>query len=145
MLHNYDWPGNVRELANVVERSFYLSLKSKIIRPIDLPDPVAAYQSLQVQRNNYLHTPMDLRQSIYNGYGENIDFMFKLADSQYVVQSHKPRGRILSIKENEELLIRQTLTRSGYNISRTAFLLGISRTTLYRKINRYKIDTKMVF
>ena len=44
-----------------------------------------------------------------------------------------------SLKEAELQMIRTTLTAQRGNLSRTAAMLGISRPTLYRKMNAYKI------
>ena len=51
-----------------------------------------------------------------------------------------PEG-IASVRESEKRLIRQTIARSGHNLSRAAASLGISRTTLYRKIRKYQVET----
>jgi len=48
--------------------------------------------------------------------------------------------KILSLAEVEELHIRSALEEVSYNISRCAELLGISRNTLYRKLELYRID-----
>jgi transcriptional regulator with PAS, ATPase and Fis domain len=48
--------------------------------------------------------------------------------------------KILSLAEVEELHIRSALEECSYNITRSAELLGISRNTLYRKLELYKID-----
>ena len=48
----------------------------------------------------------------------------------------------LNIEENEKVLIRRALDKSGGNVSRAAVELGVSRKTLYNKINRYKIEAR---
>jgi sigma-54 dependent transcriptional regulator, acetoin dehydrogenase operon transcriptional activator AcoR len=122
-LQNYKWPGNVRELSNVIERAFYLSLDSTAVRPENLP----------------VH--------IFNP-EPTIDKEDKLTsdifDSRALVSRYGFSDGIPSIKDAEERLIRQTLARSGFNISRTASLLGISRTTLYRRIRKYEIKEKAI-
>ncbi|NLV17584.1 MAG: sigma 54-interacting transcriptional regulator [Syntrophomonadaceae bacterium] len=45
----------------------------------------------------------------------------------------------LSMKEVERIMISQTLEQKNYNISETAALLGMSRSTLYRKIKEYRL------
>ena len=47
-----------------------------------------------------------------------------------------------SLKEAESQMIRATLTAQRGNLSRTAAMLGISRPTLYRKMNAYKIAVR---
>ena len=45
-----------------------------------------------------------------------------------------------TIQEMEEEMIRKTLSESGRNKSLAAKKLGISRRTLYRKMDEYKIE-----
>ena len=123
VLESHSWPGNVRELSNLIERSFYLSMDSKVIRCDHLPDYIINPQPEVAKIYKYL-TPI----GDYN--------------SHNLMPSYGFPESIASIRETEEHYLRQILIRSGYNISRTASLLGISRSTLYRKINRYKINIK---
>jgi DNA-binding NtrC family response regulator len=50
-----------------------------------------------------------------------------------------PRLEDMSIEEVETLLIRKALARYGGNVSRAAEALGLSRSALYRRIQRYGI------
>ena len=50
---------------------------------------------------------------------------------------HAPRNN--SLKEVEKAHILQILTDNGWNIARSAKMLGIDRSTLYSKIKRYEI------
>lgn len=45
----------------------------------------------------------------------------------------------LSMKDIERIMISQTLEQTKYNISEAAALLGMSRSTLYRKIKEYRL------
>ena len=47
----------------------------------------------------------------------------------------------VSLKENEEQLIRKAIVKSGFNISKASKVLGIARCTMYRKIKKYDIST----
>jgi DNA-binding NtrC family response regulator/ABC-type branched-subunit amino acid transport system substrate-binding protein len=125
VLESYSWPGNVRELSNLTERSFYLSMDSKVIRCDHLPDYIINPQ------------PEPEKDKIYK-YSTPIGNF----DSRYLVPTHGFPKSVVPIRKNEEQYLKQILSRCGYNISRTASLLGISRSTLYRKISRYKIKIK---
>jgi DNA-binding NtrC family response regulator len=51
--------------------------------------------------------------------------------------SRTPRIEDMSIEEVEQLLIQKALARYGGNVSRAAEALGLSRSALYRRIQRY--------
>lgn len=48
-------------------------------------------------------------------------------------------GEIVSLEENEKNLIERALIKYKGNISRTAKVLGINRSTLYEKIKKYEL------
>jgi DNA-binding NtrC family response regulator len=117
------WPGNVRELKNVVERSAILSGDRVTIA--DLPE--------------------DPHQSPFEEEQE--------APSTDPPQAHEsddehpspapPGSRPLTLREHRERSERQyivdTLKMTGWNISRTAIVLGVERTNLHKKIRAYSI------
>ena len=121
-LQNYTWPGNVRELSNAIERAFYLSLGSMTIRPEHLSVHIINPQP-SIDDENELTSDIFGSRNLASRYGFS--------------------GGITSIKDAEKRLIRQTLLRSGFNMTRTASLLGISRTTLYRRIRKYEIKARI--
>ncbi|HAX42702.1 MAG TPA: hypothetical protein DCY80_09130 [Solibacterales bacterium] len=43
------------------------------------------------------------------------------------------------LEDIEKVHIERVLTESGWNLSRSARVLGIDRTTLYNKIKRYNL------
>jgi transcriptional regulator with PAS, ATPase and Fis domain len=122
-LENQSWPGNVRELSNVIERSFYLALDSKFIYPDHLPDYIIHPQPARDETNKFVFPTNEF-------------------SSQNLMSPYRLPKNLTSIKKAEECLIRQILERSGCNMRRTSLLLGISRSTLYRKTRKYKINTK---
>ena len=46
---------------------------------------------------------------------------------------------IIPLREIEQAMLRQALKITNYNMSSAASRLGIGRTTLYRKLYKYKI------
>ena len=46
-------------------------------------------------------------------------------------------GRTRSIEENEKRLLRNALVRAGGNRTKAAELMGVSRRTLHRKLDRW--------
>lgn len=114
MLVNYDWPGNVRELENVLERSF-LNASDGVLAPEDLPITVA---SSFKDWHNGSDTQVDLKK---------------------IVSLTK---KITPLKELEREVLLQALRLTNYNMSTAAAELGIGRTTLYRKLQKYRIDIR---
>ena len=107
----YDWPGNVRELENVVERAVHLASGSVI--EID-----------------------DLHPSMIDGIANKSDKKYKEGDTG-MQDIEKNR---LSFQANGYKMILESLQQTGGNVKRAAELLGISRRTLYRKMEKYNID-----
>jgi two-component system response regulator AtoC len=68
---------------------------------------------------------------------------FRAALSQAQGAQGRPGSVLLppgtSLQEAERLLIEETLRKTGFNVSQAATLLGISRRTLHRKVNEYRI------
>jgi DNA-binding NtrC family response regulator len=111
MLENYDWPGNIRELENAVERA--AALCDQVIRPEDLPERVRHFSNSK-------------------GGG-----LAALAPSEGAEQREED---LLSLAEVEGRHICRVLARTGGNKQAAARVLGIDRTTLQRKIERYNLD-----
>lgn len=109
-LVNYDWPGNVRELENVLERSFLNSLDG-VLLPEHLPITITSYKE-------------DLK---------NSDTFFDLKKAVALTREITP------LRELEKEVLKQALKLTNYNMSNAAAELGIGRTTLYRKLQKYRI------
>ena len=111
MLAGYPWPGNVRELRNVIERLVILSEES--IDVGDLPEEIVA----EVARSQ--------REA-------------SAAASELPRVELPAEARALPLREfrdhMEREYIRIKLDENGWNISRTATLLGIERTNLHKKM-----------
>jgi two-component system response regulator AtoC len=103
-LEAHSWPGNVRELANVIERSLALS-DAQILGPADL-------------RIEGREAPL--------WYPESTQTTTRVLCTDAA-------ERQLSLKEVENLYIDQVLAATGGNKAAAARILGINRTTLYRR------------
>ncbi len=109
-LIRYTWPGNVRELRHVIERACVLCSGSTLLRE---------------------HLPAEMLDNVLSS-----SEMPSVAGSGKKAKSASPS--IVSLLSEEEL-IRQTLLQAGGNKARAAKLLHIDRSTLYRKMKRYRI------
>jgi two-component system nitrogen regulation response regulator NtrX len=112
LLSAYPWPGNVRELRNVIERLCILS--DDVIGTGDLPEEIIAEANRRSRP-----APANLAASV------------PLVDLP-------PEARSLPLREFRDLMerqyIRAKLDETGWNISRTAIVLGIERTNLHKKM-----------
>jgi DNA-binding NtrC family response regulator len=114
VLSAYPWPGNVRELRNVIERLVILS--DEAIGMGDLPEEIVA-EAARVRR-----------EVAASASGPSVLPRLELP----------PETRALPLREfrdhMEREYIRLKLDENGWNISRTANLLGIERTNLHKKM-----------
>jgi DNA-binding NtrC family response regulator len=114
VLSAYPWPGNVRELRNVIERLVILSDES--IGLGDLPEEIVA-EAARARREAAATAS---------------------APAALPRLDLPPEARALPLREfrdhMEREYIRLKLDENGWNISRTANLLGIERTNLHKKM-----------
>jgi two-component system response regulator HydG len=116
MITEYDWPGNVRELENAIERACALS-SGPVLHMGDLPTQL---QDFRMQRGGA---------SSFAGIEE---------DEQEDALA-TPKSGIVSIAELEKKAIMDTLRQLNGDKLMAARLLGIGKTTLYRKLKEYGI------
>lgn len=117
---NYDWPGNVRELQNSLERMVALTT-GPWLHVADLPS------WLQNQRAS----EAPLATAVAAG-----------AETGALPLLHAPPrqgGLFLATVEKETIL--KALESTHGDRAKAAHVLGIGRTTLYRKLKEYKIDS----
>jgi two-component system response regulator HydG len=105
----YDWPGNVRELESLIERACAMS-SGPVLNVGDLTSPL---QQLNEQRR--AQAP-----AAEAGRTERL-----------------PGGQIQSIAEMERMAILATIRQLKGDKLLAAKLLGIGKTTLYRKLKEY--------
>jgi sigma-54 specific flagellar transcriptional regulator A len=151
-LQKYPWPGNVRELSNVVDRFSTLyagqELDLRAIPPTLLPKGLVSAQA-ELQAKAPLLAKMEMTPppevlaemaSAAQPEEEENDVEGLIMLAQGMPQL-PPEG--LSLKERmaqiERSIIEQALERNAGNVSRTAKLLNLQRTTLIEKINKYEL------
>lgn len=115
-LQNYPWPGNVRELENALIHAI-LFADGEHILPMHFPEEILAFQKPQVNLSKENRTTHNRRTVTI------------------------PLGTTL--KNVEEILIRDTLAWQGGNRTRTAKVLGISLRTLQNRLKDYKESGRM--
>lgn len=108
VLCQYHWPGNIRQLKNVLQYALCMR-ESEMITIEGLPDEVFNYEPI-VKRNPE--------------------------------QSFSPPLRVLSmngdeVKLSEKEELESTLEQHRWVVTRAAKAMGVSRSTLHRKIKKY--------
>jgi len=112
----YNWPGNVRELEHVIERAVVLC-QGVTITTADLPADLLP----SGDANEILHDEPVLQ-----------------VDQKHIV------NQLRYIEDPVAGHILETLSKCGGNKAKAARLLGIDRSTLYRKIREYNIDLSLI-
>jgi DNA-binding NtrC family response regulator len=113
-LCSYHWQGNVRQLRNCLERAVLLADNGKIT-PKELPPEVLTGRPEPVISTSY-YPP-----------AENTTMSFLNINST-------------SLRETEKQQIMKALEQTGWHRGRTADMLGISPSTLYRRLRDYGLD-----
>ena len=136
-LMRYSWPGNVRELQNCIERTMNL-VTNELIQPGDLPalirncvNPLANNPANGAGVTGLVLPPYRIAVSGSSGdplpAGFNCDAQEKIQDTCELEGNTRLAERAAILRALEEV---------GYNRRRAARRLGISTTTLWRKMKR---------
>ena len=122
-LKNYSWRGNVRQLRNTLERAMLLS-DGEIITLAELPPEV-------VNSEPYQPEPEEIYQP-------------EIVEPDFAPVSKKdydaPRLPAQDLREVEKHQIVRALEQTNWHRGKTAELLGISPSTLYRRLREYNLE-----
>jgi len=143
---SYDWPGNVRELENCVQHMVAVN-SGPLLHTADLPSNLqnhliqkkAQYLMAAVGRENVLGPAAQLGVNMPGG-------LPALEASQPALVSAlplapEPRPSIVPLHVLERRAILNALEYTKGDRAIAAHLLGIGRTTLYRKLKEYQLAT----
>jgi transcriptional regulator with PAS, ATPase and Fis domain len=109
-INNYAWPGNVRQLKNALHHAVILA-QNGIIELEDLPDYILSDEIPQNQA---------------------------IAPKQAKILPTK--NEVISMDQLEKEAIQKALARAKYNVPKAASMLGVSKSTMYRKLKKYNIE-----
>ena len=170
LLSNYDWPGNVRELSNLIDRYTTLYAGQEVdLRSVPVSMVPAGIKKLMgldcigvanraqlgnietkpsarklkfVKEENFRLSsikPKDKENSILDSPIDEVQRVIALAQGgqDFPDEGVELKQRLLEIETH---LIREALSKAKGNVSKTARLLSLQRTTLIEKINKYGIQ-----
>jgi DNA-binding NtrC family response regulator len=116
----YHWPGNVRELKHCIDRLTAMN-SDGVLQMADLPTALQYAQSASTLEH--------LSDALETGAPESME-------------EYRRRGLapVISISESEQRTITRALAAAEGEKGRAARILGIGRTTLYRKMKQYGME-----
>jgi two-component system response regulator AtoC len=115
-LRNFDWSGNVRQLRNCLERAMLLS-DNGVITPREFPPEIAF--------------PKD---------NPSISVSYGVAQPASMNGFHNAAPTNLRDVERQQII--GALEKTGWHRGKTAELLGISPSTLYRRLREYGLEVR---
>jgi len=113
----FDWTGNVRQLRNCLERAILLC-DNNLITVKELPPEV-----------------------LYRTEKPSVSVSYSPAAGG-AVSSFKNAAPTTSLRDVERQQIINALEKTGWHRGKTAELLGISPSTLYRRLREYELETR---
>ncbi len=114
----YGWPGNVRELENVIERAFHMCGDGSALDVGHLPAVVAAASP---------------------GAAAGASAPAPSSEATLPPSPPPPGVKDEARFDDEKQVISKAILTSGHNMSRASRVLGISRSTLYRRLKALNI------
>ena len=130
-LIDYSWPGNVRELENTLERAL-LICNNKYLTEDDLGSVLDEKEkNIEPEKQNQAE---EIAEDAVTTGESPADLQPQVAETLVT--------KIATLKEIEMEAIKSSVERNKWNMTTTAEELGISRMTLYRKLEQYGLRSK---
>jgi nitrogen regulation protein NR(I) len=131
-LENYHWPGNVRELENAMQRAMVVA-KGEAILLSDLPPEI-------VGRTSRASTPAASTSGAVPAGNAPTDLA---GMARLLFQWARQESKLKVIPAVERELIIQALIETQGNQVQAAKILGITRATLRKRIDKFKITQEL--
>jgi DNA-binding NtrC family response regulator len=143
---SYDWPGNVRELENCIQHMVAIN-SGPLLHVGDLPSNL---QNHILQKKSQYFRAAAAAQPAPDGDPLAPDDLRAVADGSHTLQEEPPangpqsgvaasNASVIPLAELERRAIMNALEYTNGDRAVAAHLLGIGRTTLYRKLKEYQL------
>ncbi len=118
LLEKYSWPGNIRELKNLIERLVILQVPGEENKPIPAEELKSHLNEGIISTSPFTEAP---KGAVALSTGQSLKDAKADFEREYIVQA---------LKDN------------GWNITKTAQILGIERSYLHRRMNSFGIEVE---
>jgi DNA-binding NtrC family response regulator len=144
-LEQYSWPGNVRELENVIQRAIVVT-KGEVILPLDLPPSILQSLPRPVQSGTAAtpsaavgatSTPSSVIAAAPSGEND----LAAIGKMLFTWARNSSSLKVIPAVERE--LIINALAETKGNQVQAAKLLGITRATLRKRVEKFKIKQEL--
>ncbi|HEX3430340.1 MAG TPA: sigma-54 dependent transcriptional regulator [Rhizomicrobium sp.] len=134
LIKNFDWPGNVRQLENTIFRAVVLC-DGDILDICDFPQ-IAAAAGVEVRSR----TVISIGQAIPTA-EPNSGLEGALSRDLYSIEAVNEAGHMHRLEDIEAQVIRLAIEHYDGHMSEVARRLGIGRSTLYRKLKEFGLES----
>jgi len=143
LLMDYDWPGNVRELEHAIERAAALS-SGPVLHLGDFPTQLQDARLHIEWRGATALSALPAQPAGQSASQQTTAAVFSMGERAETTASGTPfsvmPSEVLSIAEMEKRAILNALHQLRGDKLMAARLLGIGKTTLYRKLKEYGLS-----
>ena len=134
LLERFAWPGNVRQLENTIFRAVVLC-DSSILDVCDFPQ-IAAAMGVEAQARRALPASDAQARDTAGQFAPAVP-----AGPPYALSATDMAGHMRKLEELESEIIRMAISRYDGHMSEVARRLGIGRSTLYRKLKEFGLES----
>ena len=138
-LSRYHWPGNVRELENAMQRAVVVA-KGNVILPADLPPEI-------VDAENAPSRPANVPAATATGAKPGVDSEAPGAETAAAIRvlfrwaRQDPKLKVIPAVERELIIL--ALSETQGNQVHAAKLLGLTRATLRKRVEKFSIKKEL--
>ena len=137
-LLEYDWPGNVRELENVIRRVLIMA-RGPIVLPSDLPPKILGKSGAKSGPKSSEAAPA-IESQEPSSESEEAEVKQLIRALFRWARRHSDQKLIQRI---ERELVAEALRETRGNQVRAAALLGMTRATLRKRMEQYRINPRL--